>query len=155
MIGLLATTVVAMSLGFSATPSLNGWESAIAQKPAQVFCWHTDITATGHEDGGGYTDSVGGTQTYLASWICNALLRMQNHKKVDPQVSAVAFLAFTHEAFHLRGVSDESVTDCDALHAMPGYLHSLLHYTHAQIHTAMGWAWNAHWDEPAQYKQDC
>lgn len=152
---MLAALAISLVLGFSATPSLNPWESAIAQKPAQVFCWHTAITAQGQQDAAGYTDSVGGTQTYLAPWICNALLKMQNHRKVDTQTASVAFFVFTHEAFHLRGVADESVTDCDALHAMPGYLHSLLHYTHAQIHTAMGWAWNAHWDEPALYKKDC
>ena len=101
-----------------------------ALKPVQVMCansdasWH-DFTTSQYGanviiDLQGSAE-VRGTQLWLSPIACRYLnygasapLPTLNYPSLAPSINTL-----THEAIHLRGESDEGVTECDAMHEIP------------------------------------
>jgi len=93
---------------------LSGQAQRIAGHPVRVRCdtKGTHVGAVQESDG---VAEVGGRNAWLTPSICFQLYKLIDHK--DPQAfsptgRAIAVLA--HEAWHLRGVSNEGVTNCYA-----------------------------------------
>ena len=87
----------------------------IAGKPAHVRCDTSGrlVGAVQHADG---VATVGGDRAYITPELCFALYRLVRDGEV-PSFSrtARAIAVLAHEAWHLRGVQDEGVTECYAL----------------------------------------
>jgi hypothetical protein len=87
--------------------------SRIAEKPVSVLCDEARdyVGAIQHADGVAF---VGGDRAYLTPEICHDLYRLafEDDERGARTGRAIAVLA--HEAWHLRGVSDEAVTECYA-----------------------------------------
>jgi len=88
--------------------------SRIAGKPVSVGCDEARdyVGYVQHADG---IAIVGGDRAYLTPEICFALYRLafENEERGSQTARAIAVLA--HEAWHLRGESDEATTECYAL----------------------------------------
>lgn len=88
--------------------------AAIAGHPARIHC-DAEGEAVGivqHADG---VAQVGGTEAYLTPDICFRLYRLafeDDEGAFSQTARAIAVLA--HEAWHLRGVRDEGITNCYA-----------------------------------------
>jgi hypothetical protein len=89
--------------------------SRVAGKQVRVACDTSGrhVGVVSHADG---VAEVGGRLAYLTPELCYALERLALHSDVvsfSQTARAIAVLA--HEAWHLRGVRDESRTECFAL----------------------------------------
>ena len=88
--------------------------SRIAGKPVSVGCDEARdyVGYVQHADG---IAIVGGDRAYVTPEICFALYRLafENDERGSQTARAIAVLA--HEAWHLRGESDEATTECYAL----------------------------------------
>ena len=88
--------------------------SRIAEKPVTVRCDESgrNVGAVQHADGAAL---VGGRVAYLTPERCLQLYRLvfEHHEASSQTARAIAVLA--HEAWHLRGIADEGVTECFAL----------------------------------------
>jgi hypothetical protein len=88
--------------------------SRIAGKPVSVGCDEARdyVGYVQHADG---IAIVGGDRAYVTPEICFALYRLayENDERGSQTARAIAVLA--HEAWHLRGESDEGTTECYAL----------------------------------------
>lgn len=125
---LLAATGIVVALvrpqGWDAVPSderaraertFSAAASAIAGKPVVVRC-DTDYLATGHTHDASGVAIVGGTRALLEPDVCHALLRLAADGKVlSRERTSRALVVLAHEAWHLRGVRNESTTECYAL----------------------------------------
>lgn len=86
----------------------------IAGHPAQVIC-----DTSGHhvgivQEADGLAE-VGGRRAWLTPGICYRLYRVMAGKDTHPgRETGHAIAVLAHEAWHLRGVSDEGVTNCYA-----------------------------------------
>jgi hypothetical protein len=87
--------------------------SRIAEKPVSILCDEARdyVGAVQHADGVAF---VGGDRAYLTPEICHTLYRLafQDDERGARTGRAIAVLA--HEAWHLRGVSDEGAAECYA-----------------------------------------
>ena len=88
--------------------------SAIAGKPVAVRCDEArDYVGTvQHADG---VASVGGELAILTPEICHDLYRLAFDGEVTGARTGRAIAVLAHEAWHLRGESDEGTTECLAL----------------------------------------
>ena len=88
--------------------------SQIAGKPVTIRCDEAGefVGAVQHADG---VAAVGGELAYLTPERCLDLYRLAFKGEVRFNQSARALAVLAHEAWHLRGVSDEGVTECYAL----------------------------------------
>ncbi len=88
--------------------------SRIAEKPVTIRCDESRdyVGSVQHADGVAY---VGGDRAYLTPERCYDLYRLAFEEEVTFSQTARALAVLTHEAWHLRGVSDEGVTECYAL----------------------------------------
>jgi hypothetical protein len=87
----------------------------VAGKPVRVRCDTSGQIVGGvqHADG---VAVVGGDLAYLTPELCFALQRLAADGEVDSfSRTARAIAVLAHEAWHLRGVRDEGVTECYAL----------------------------------------
>jgi hypothetical protein len=88
--------------------------SRIAGKPVSVGCDESRdyVGYVQHADG---IAVVGGDRAYVTPEICFVLYRLafEGDERGSRTARAIAVLA--HEAWHLRGVSDEATTECYAL----------------------------------------
>ncbi len=73
-------------------------------------------------DVNGVTLPVGGNESYLSPEICATLLGRVNGKPVILDALGASVDVLAHEAIHMRGESDEGVTECAAIRAVPGFL---------------------------------
>jgi hypothetical protein len=94
--------------------------STVAGKPVRVGCDTSGrrVGAVQHADG---VAIVGGAQAYLTPDLCYALHRLAADGDVPSfSETARAIAVLAHEAWHLRGVGDEGVTECYALQSGVG-----------------------------------
>ena len=88
--------------------------STIAEKPVTILCDESRdyVGLVQHADG---VAAVGGDRAYLTPERCLDLYRLAFKGEVDSSQTARAVAVLAHEAWHLRGVSDEGTTECYAL----------------------------------------
>ncbi|MFL5972157.1 MAG: hypothetical protein ACJ750_07230 [Gaiellaceae bacterium] len=88
--------------------------SRVAGKPVTIRCDEAGefVGAVQHADG---VAAVGGGLAYLTPERCLDLYRLAFKGEVRFNQGARALAVLAHEAWHLRGVSDEGVTECYAL----------------------------------------
>jgi hypothetical protein len=88
--------------------------SRIAAKPVTVQCDESGghVGVVQHADGAA---AVGGDLAYLTPERCLDLYRLAFKGEVRSSRTARALAVLAHEAWHLRGVSDEGTTECYAL----------------------------------------
>lgn len=110
--------------GFRESARLTPIAQALSVPDAKVYC---ALTVVGWRDSlkvthptlewsavQGYT-RISEHATYLAPWVCQPLERWKRGKTVPLDKLGAALLTLTHESIHLRGVTDERVTECTAL----------------------------------------
>lgn len=89
--------------------------SRVAGKPVRITC-DTSRRLVGtvqHADG---VAVVGGRQAYITPELCNALFRLGFEGEIPSfSETARAIAVLAHEAWHLRGVRHEGVTECYAV----------------------------------------
>lgn len=120
-----AAADVGAPAGFTLSTRLSAPASFVSGKHASVFCAATmaqfnaaDKAATGVALGAGYSH-IGGSQSFLSTWVCSYLNRWLAKKPLTRMHLAGVLLTLTHEAELERGISDESLADCAALAVMP------------------------------------
>jgi hypothetical protein len=88
--------------------------SRVAGKPVTIRCDEAGdyVGAVQHADG---VAVIGGNLAYLTPERCLDLYRLAFEGQVRPNRTARAVAVLAHEAWHLRGVSDEGTTECYAL----------------------------------------
>ena len=88
--------------------------SLIAEKPVEIRCDEARdyVGAVQHADG---VAQVGGELAILTPEICNDLYRLAFEGEVTGSRTGRALAVLSHEAWHLRGVGDESATECYGL----------------------------------------
>jgi hypothetical protein len=88
--------------------------SRIAAKPVTIRCDDSGdvVGAVQHADG---LAEVGGDLAFLTPERCLDLYRLAFKDEVRSSQTARALAVLAHEAWHLRGVSDEGTTECYAL----------------------------------------
>ena len=88
--------------------------SRIAGKPVSVGCDEARdyVGYVQHADG---IAIVGGDRAYITPEICFALYRLAFEGDEEGSQTARAIAVLAHEAWHLRGESDEATTECYAL----------------------------------------
>ena len=88
--------------------------SLVAEKPVEVRCDEARdyVGAVQHADG---VAQVGGELAILTPEICHDLYRLAFEDEVIGSRTGRAIAVLAHEAWHLRGVRDEGVTECYAL----------------------------------------
>jgi hypothetical protein len=98
----------------SAVERFSGEASRIAQKPVSIGCDEARdyVGYVQHADG---VAIVGGDRAYITPEICFALYRLAFEDDVRGSRTARAIAVLAHEAWHLRGESDEGTTECYAL----------------------------------------
>jgi hypothetical protein len=97
-----------------ATALFSDEASRIAAKPVTIRCDESGdyVGAVQHADG---VALVGGDLAYLTPKRCFDLYRLAFKQEVRFSQTARALAVLAHEAWHLRGVSDEGTTECYAL----------------------------------------
>jgi len=90
--------------------------SRVAGKAVTIRCDESGeyVGAVQHADG---VAAVGGELAYLTPERCLALYRLAFEDEVRSSETGRAIAVLAHEAWHLRGVSDEGTTECYALQA--------------------------------------
>jgi hypothetical protein len=88
--------------------------SRVAAKPVTIRCDEAGdyVGAVQHADG---VAAVGGELAYLTPERCLDLYRLAFKEEVRSSRTGRALAVLAHEAWHLRGVSDEGITECYAL----------------------------------------
>ncbi|HEU5264931.1 MAG TPA: hypothetical protein VFU34_09830 [Gaiellaceae bacterium] len=98
----------------SAVERYSGEASRIAGKPVSIACDESRdyVGYVQHADG---VAIVGGDRAYITPEICLTLYRLVFEDDVRGSQTARAIAVLAHEAWHLRGESDEGTTECYAL----------------------------------------
>lgn len=98
----------------AAVERFSGEASRIAGKPVSVGCDEARdyVGYVQHADG---IAIVGGDRAYITPEICFALYRLSVEGDERGSQTARAIAVLAHEAWHLRGESDEATTECYAL----------------------------------------
>jgi hypothetical protein len=88
--------------------------SRVAGKPVAIACDEARdyVGFVQHADG---VALVGGDRAYLTPELCHDLYRLAFEDEVDSSRTGRALAVLAHEAWHLRGESDEGRTECYAL----------------------------------------
>jgi hypothetical protein len=97
-----------------ATARFSDEASRIAGKPVTIRCDESGdyVGAVQHADG---VAVVGGELAYLTPERCLDLYRLAFKGEVRSNRTGLAVAVLAHEAWHLRGVSDEGITECYAV----------------------------------------
>jgi hypothetical protein len=97
-----------------ATGLFSAEASRIAGHPVTIRCDEAGnfVGAVQHADG---VAEVGGTRAYLTPDRCNTLYQLAFKDEVKSSQTGRAIAVLAHESWHLRGVRDESTTECYAL----------------------------------------
>jgi hypothetical protein len=98
----------------AATARFSDEASRVAARPVAIRCDEAGdyVGAVQHADG---VAAVGGDLAYLTPERCLDLYRLAFKGEVRSNRTARALAVLAHEAWHLRGVSDEGTTECYAL----------------------------------------
>jgi hypothetical protein len=160
---LVAAPTAAAADGFYEARVLEPAASYVAGKPIEVWCatsvsaWHSYEIATygvvGSEHG---SAPFGGSVIYLDTEECPPLRQQLSAGGVYVPTLAATVEIITHESIHARGERNEGVTDCDAMHEMPGVAVRFFHVRAGkQLRALMAAAWTVHRAEPLQYLTVC
>ena len=97
-----------------ATARFSGEASRVADKQVTIRCDDSGdyVGAVQHADG---VAVVGGDLAYLTPERCLDLYRLAFKDEVRSNRTGRALAVLAHEAWHLRGVSDEGTTECYAM----------------------------------------
>lgn len=135
----------------------------VAGKPVEVWCaaatsgWRAFVTAKlgAGTLANGWT--VAGTSSiYLSADVCPPLRGALRGEPQYVPALAATIEAITHEAIHDRGELDEGVTDCDAMHEMPGVAVRFFHVKPGRpLRALMVAAWVYHREQPPEYLAVC
>jgi len=98
----------------SAVARFSAEASRIAEKPVSIRCDEARdyVGAVQHTDG---VATVGGDLGILTPEICHDLYRLAFKRETTGSRTGRAVAVLAHEAWHLRGTSDEGTTECYAL----------------------------------------
>jgi hypothetical protein len=98
----------------AATARFSDEASRVAAKPVTIRCDESGnyVGAIQHADG---VAVVGGELAYLTPERCLDLYRLAFKGEVRSNRTGLAVAVLAHEAWHLRGVSDEGITECYAV----------------------------------------
>ena len=93
--------------------------SRIAGKPVTIRCDESRdyVGFVQHADG---VALVGGDRAYITPEICFDLYRLALKDEITSSQTGRALAVLSHEAWHLRGVSDEGTTECYAFQSGVG-----------------------------------
>lgn len=144
--------------------------SWIAEKPVTVYCgddvaaWPQVVARLApnlRPTVGAFASAVGGDEEYLAPQFCNALLAWP-HAWLNSYALGGPLLTLIHEAVHLRGIRDESLTDCTALAAIASVAVRWF-VTRNIFENMVPWllrevevgAWGSHYAAPPEYRTLC
>jgi hypothetical protein len=102
-----------------ATALFSAEASRIAGHPVTIGCDEGGnfVGAVQHADG---VAAVGGTRAYLTPERCNSLYQLAFRDEVKSSQTGRAIAVLAHESWHLRGIRDESTTECYALQSGVG-----------------------------------
>ena len=97
-----------------AVARFSGEASRIAEKPVAVRCdvGRDYVGAVQHADG---VAVVGGDLAIVTPEVCDDLYRLAFEHEASSVSTGRALAVLAHEAWHLRGLSDESTVECYAL----------------------------------------
>jgi hypothetical protein len=97
-----------------ATARFSAEASRVAEKPVTIRCDEAGeyVGAVQHADG---VAVVGGELAYLTPERCLDLYRLAFKGEVRANRTGRALAVLAHESWHLRGVSDEGMTECYAV----------------------------------------
>jgi hypothetical protein len=97
-----------------ATARFSSEASRVAAKPVTIRCDESGdyVGAIQHADG---VAAVGGELAYLTPERCLDLYRLAFKREVRFNQTGLAVAVLAHEAWHLRGVADEGITECYAV----------------------------------------
>lgn len=97
-----------------ATARFSAEASRVAGKPVTIRCDEAGdfVGAVQHADG---VAVVGGQLAYLTPERCLDLYRLAFEDRDSSNRSARAVVVLAHEAWHLRGIANEGVTECYAI----------------------------------------
>lgn len=149
--------------GFTRARTLEPAASFVARKPVTVWCakspasWRAYVNATNGPESQAHGLSVPGSSVmHLDPALCLPLLAQLKRQYVYPPALPVVIHGLTHEAIHLRGETDEGVTDCDAMHEMPGVAVRFFHVTPGKkLRALMAGAWKGYHAAPTIYRTVC
>lgn len=164
-VALVAVQAASANGGFYEAKVLEPAASYVAKKPVAVWCALSPGAWAAHEVERGLNGEadgsapVGGTEVFLSQNVC-PLLRQARRLgppslfNLPPTAESIELL--THESIHARGERDEGVTDCAAMHEMPGVAVRFFRVKAGkQLRTLMGDAWSWHDGAPPQYRTVC
>lgn len=151
--------------GFVVQPVLSARAAFIAGKPVRVYCtssdtaWQAFLASVNDTlaDAGGVTLQPGDSATYLSPDICGALIGRTAKKPVILGVLGASLQVLAHEGFHMRGISDEGITDCDAYRMLPKFLVARWGFRHGSraFGQVMAGVRADRAELPAQYRTVC
>jgi len=168
-----ATSVPAAAIpapaGLHESSKLKAISTSVAKKTVQVMCANEDDAWRAQAEAGvlgptadpsagmGGLAKPGASTLYLAWSTCDFLLERLRDGHPDLIEVAASILTLVHESVHLRGVREESVTDCTALMLMPSVAVKFFHFKAGSITLSnlMFYARLAHGAKPASYKTLC
>lgn len=159
----LVAAPVAQAGGFYEAKVLEPAASYVAKKPVKVWCattaasWRVFLNSVGGEgrEANGWA-IVGGIALRLSPDACPSLRGAVGGVPQFTPTLAATVEVLTHEAIHTRGVRDEGVTDCDAMHEMPGVAVRFFHITSGkQLRALMASAWAYHREAAPPYLTVC
>lgn len=166
---MLSALVVAVVLatapaGFTEAKVLEPAASFVSGQHVQVFCARTDLDLREYlqsQYGVAMTFETGyalfnGGPIFLGQSNCWPLRDYLARRKVDRADLAESILTLVHESVHTRGIRDEGVTECDAMHEMPRVAVKFFHVKPGkQLRALMAEAWSAYGDAQPQYQTVC
>lgn len=164
--GLKLLTVAVAALvggGFSASPKLAPAASFVAGKQVTVGCatsqyewlqYLQSVGLTGRDTDGATV--VGSGEVRFSPTLCQNLRLQLAGKPVRLVALGPSIEVLTQEAIHARGVADEGVADCDAVHEMPRVAVRFFHVKPgAQLRALMAATWQWRQTGPAAYRTVC
>lgn len=135
---------------------LSGIASAIVGKPVTVRCASfATLREISGADNAGVT--VYATRTiYFATPGCDVLAQVKGRPETRTTWGGSSLRTFVHETWHMRGITDESETECRALREIGQVALQRFHVTDRRwLHDAIGYAWAGHRSLPADYTRLC
>lgn len=158
----LASSVAAAPTSFYEANRLEPAASSVAGKHARIWCATSAAgfraaaaEATGNADATGFA-TPGQTDAYLHPLVCAYLLAWLNGRHPEDYSFAASALVLAHESIHLRGVTDEAVTDCAALAKLPAMIRKFFPPGKRETVAELAMlAQDAHDRRPSQYQGDC
>lgn len=161
--GLPASARVAAPAGFYEAWVLEPAASFVARKPITVWCakttasWRRYLTATSGTTSEAHGLAVPGSdRMHLDFAACSPLKAAWRGERVYVPTLSDVLAILTHEAIHLRGEVDEGVTDCAAMHEVPGVAVRFFHVAAGKkLRALMKEAWIGHASQGLAYRSVC